>query len=183
MSEALNPVITEQGLQAIFNSTHSGVAAKISKVALGDNRYSVPVNSNGHGTQTALRRERQRVEIADGRSAGPHQIDISFVADGAESYWVNELGFYLEDETLFAVWSDPNRSLAWKSDTVPLIVGLELVLATLPAESVVVQSGDIPLQLIMTKELAAIGSAIANLQLEQLRQADQIRALSGDNQL
>ena len=176
MSEALNPVITEQGLQAIFNASNNGVEAVITHVALGDRGYSVPLDSNGRATQTALRNEKQRVDIADGRRAAPDQIDLSFVAEGPSTYWVRELGFYLGDNTLFAVWSDANRALAWKSDTVPLVVGLELVLATLPAESVTVQPGAVPLQLIMTRELAAVGTAIANLQLEQLRQGEQIRS-------
>ena len=179
MSDPLIPIITDLGLQAVFNATNDGLSATITEVALGDSGYDVAVDADGHASQQALISEQQRVIIADARRASPHQIDLSFVAEGPAEYWVRELGFYLEDGTLFAVWSHATRALAWKSASVPLIVGLELVLATLPAESVTVQSSGVPLQLIMTRELAAIGTALANLQLEQLRQADRLAALEG----
>lgn len=177
MPNALNPVITESGLAAIINATNNGLSATITHVALGNLSYEVGKNSDGLSTQTQLRSERQRVTIADGRRASDHQIDLSFIADGPEEFWVREIGFYLSDGTLLSVWSDETRALAWKSASVPLIVGLELVLATLPAESVNIVAGEVPLQLILTKELAAIGTAISNLQLEQLRQADEIQQL------
>lgn len=176
---SLIPIITAQGLQAVFNANHNGLEATISQVALGDHAYAVPVNSDGLATQTTLRNEQQRVAIADGQRVTPQQIDMNFIADGPSTYWVRELGFYLDDGTLFAIWSDPSRALAWKSDTVPLIVGLELVLIALPADSVTVQSSGVPLQLIMTREIATIATSLANIQLEQLRQADRIKHLSG----
>ena len=177
---SLIPTITAQGLQAVFNANHNGLEATISQVALGDHAYAVPVNGDGLATQTALRNEQQRVDIADGKQVTPHQIDMSFVADGSSTYWVRELGFYLADGTLFAVWSDPSEALAWKSDLVPLITGLELVLTALPADSVTVQSGGVPLQLIMTREIAALSEAIIHLQQEQFQQRLEINALKGD---
>lgn len=177
MSQALNPVITEQGLQEIFNASNNGVNATITEVVLGDGGYQVLKNTQGLATQTSLRQEKQRVQIADGRRSSPQQIDLSFVAEGPEEFWVREVGFYLSSGTLLAVWSDPTRALAWKSASVPLIVGFELVLAALPPDSVNIQTGEVPLQLVMTREMAALGAAISNLQLEQLRQADQISRL------
>jgi len=177
---SLVPTITVQGLAAVFNSHHNGLEVAISEVALGNQADdSVAVNSNGLATQTALVAEQQRVPIADGQRVSPQQIDLSFVADGSSSYWVHELGFYLADGTLFAVWSDPDQALAWKSDRVPLVVGMELVLSALPADSVTVQSSGAPLQLMMTREIAAMANALARLQLEQLRQAQQIKRITG----
>ena len=175
---SLIPTITNQGLQAVFNANHSGLEATISQIALGDQAYTVPVNDNGQATQTALRNEQQRVDIADGQRITPQQIDMSFIVDGPSTYWVRELGFYLADGTLFAVWSDPNKALAWKSDLVPLITGLELVLTTLPADSVTVQSSGAPLQLVMTREIAALSEAIIRLQQEQLQQRIEIGSLT-----
>ena len=80
MTNALSPIITEQGLQAVFNATNDGFAARITHVALGDQGYSVPVNTGGHTSQMVLGNERQRVNIADARADDPHQIYLSFVA-------------------------------------------------------------------------------------------------------
>ena len=183
MSESLKPFITQQGLSAALSSHNDGVAARISTVELGDQGYTVPVNANGYATQTRLQSKQQRVAIADGRRAAAHQINLSFIVEGTSSYEVKELGFYLDDGSengiLFAVWSDPDRTLAWKSKSVPLIISLELVLSALPADSVTVEPGSTPLQLVMTRDMAAIGTALANMQLEQLRQADRIKQLTG----
>ena len=176
---SLTPIITVQGLQAVFNANHTGLEATISQIALGDQAYTVPVDSDGQATQTALRNEQQRVNIADGQRTTPQQIDMSFIVDGPGTYWVRELGFYLADGTLFAVWSDPTTTLAWKSDLVPLITGLELVLTALPTDAITVQSSGAPLQLIMTREMTAIATSLANVQLEQLRQADRIKQITG----
>ena len=183
MTTTLQPKITQQGLEAVFNQSKDGFAAKITHVALGgtdkaeDKGYSVAVNNNGYATQTKLINEQQRVEVADGRQVGAHQIDISFIAEGEKSYWLQELGFYLEDGALFAIWSDPDYVLAWKSANVPLIIGLELLLSALPANSVTVTPGDTPLQLVMSQEIAALSTAIIRLQKDQLKQQLQSNSL------
>jgi hypothetical protein len=58
--------------------------------------------------------------------------------------------------------------------------GFDLALGALPDGSVTVQASDPPLELVLTREFAAIGTALARTALEQLRQADRIRALRRD---
>ena len=166
----LKPTITEQGLQAVFNASNDGLAARISQIGLGDAGYSVAVSNSGRTDQTSLVSEQQKVAVSDGKRISGQQINISFIAEGTASYWVKELGFYLEDGTLFAVWSSPDKALAWKSDSVPLIVGLELVLSALPADSVTVEPGAQLLELVMTRESGVYSEAIIRLQEEQFQQ-------------
>ena len=177
MNQTLRPFITQQGIEAVLNSSSDGVAAKkIIQIGLGgsDNKdekgYAVVTNDKNYATQTALLHEQERVDIVDGRRAGPEQIDLSFIADSDKEYYVRELGFYLEDGTLFAVWSSPEHDLAWKAQNVPLIIGLELVLSALPADAVTVEPGSTPLQLTITREMTALSEAIIRLQTEQLEQ-------------
>ena len=179
MNDALCPVITTTGWQALLNAqTHGLDPVSITEVALGDQGYEVPINDQGQATPTALQGEQQRTSVLSSQVDG-QQLSLHFMLDGPQSYWVRELGFYLTDGTLFALWSHPNQALAWKSDSVPLLLALEVVLASLPAHSVTVQTHGTPLELIMTREMATIGTALANVQLEQLRQADQIKTLRG----
>ena len=184
MSESLKPIITEHGLSAVLNAHNDGLSMRISAVELGNQGYTVTVNADGYATQTQLHSKQERVGIADGRRVAAHQVNLSFIVEGTSSYEVKELGFYLDDGSengiLFAVWSNPDKALAWKSDSVPLIIGLELILSALPADSVTVQPGSTPLQLVMTRDMAAIGTALANVQLEQLRQADKIKQFTGN---
>ncbi|CAE7405611.1 J [Symbiodinium microadriaticum] len=152
------------GLQAVFNADSNGLQAVISEIALGDQGYDPAVDGDGYATQTALQNEIERFPLADSDAVPPYQIDLSFIADGANEYWVREIGFYLDDGTLLAVWSDAAQTLAYKSAAVPLVLGFELVLASLPANSVTVQTTGGNLELVMTREIAVIGTAIARRQ-------------------
>ncbi|VVN67280.1 hypothetical protein PS726_00176 [Pseudomonas fluorescens] len=128
---ALIPVITTNGLAAIWNADSTGVAAQITHIALGAEGY------DPDREQLGLRDERQRVAIADGQRVSDTQIHVTALADGEAEYWVKEAGFYLADGTLFAVWSSPTP-MAYKAAPVPLLLGFDLVLAALPANSVTV---------------------------------------------
>lgn len=102
MSETLIPKITDAGIQACFNAWNSGLQCEITHIGLGDATY-IPTSE-----MTALVSERQRVPIADGERVTPQQIHVTGVASGTTEFWVKEVGFFLEDGTLLAVWSDNN---------------------------------------------------------------------------
>lgn len=132
MSVSLTPIITSAGLQAVLNATNDGVQARITHVALGDTGWE-PTNA-----ATALLNERHRVSVSNGERIQPTQIHITAVENGTNEYWVREIGFILDDGTLFAVWSHPTQALAWKAADVDLLLAFDMVLSALPEDSVVV---------------------------------------------
>ncbi len=131
MTTALIPVITTKGLAAVFNAQNDGVAAKITHIGLGEHGRTPSKN------ELALTSERMRVPIADGQRIDDHQIHVTALADGETEFWVKEIGFFLEDGTMLAVWS-ATQPLAYKSAMVPLLLGFDLKLEALPAQSVTV---------------------------------------------
>lgn len=140
MSVSLTPVMTLAGLEAVLNAESTGVNARITEVGLGDFGWAPD------GNATALRNERNRVSITGGSRIAPTQIHITAVENGEIDYWVREIGFYLEDGTLLAVWSDSTQALAWKSADVDLLLAFDMVLSSLPAESVdIVSTGELNL--------------------------------------
>lgn len=132
MSISLIPLITSAGLQAVLNATNDGVQARISHVALGDAGWEPTV------TDTQLVSERNRVAVSNGTRIQATQIHITAVENGATEYWVRELGFILDDGTLFAVWSDPTQALAYKAADVDLLLAFDMLLSALPADSVTI---------------------------------------------
>lgn len=137
---ALEPLITDAGLAAVFNAQNDGVKATIAEIALGSSGYE-PESS-----QTALQSEEIRHSIAGGSAVSDHQIHLTAVADGSDEFWVREVGFILEDGTLLAVWSHPDTPLAFKSARVDLLLAFDLLLKALPADSVTVEvTGDLSL--------------------------------------
>jgi len=129
MSIALIPIITSAGIAAVFNATNNGVEAMITEIALGDSGWS-PDNTAG-----TLQNEMRRLAIS-GERISDNQIHLSAIEDGITEYWVREVGFYLADGTLLAIWSDPVNALSFKSSDVDLLLSFDLVLDTLPASSV-----------------------------------------------
>ena len=174
----LTPTITAAGIKALFAAHHQGLEAKITHLALGDAGYVIKVNDNGTTTQSTLKGEKERVAIQDGRKSASETISVSAVVESTAQYWVREIAFYLEDGTLFALWSDAETAIAWKSKNVPLLLSFELTLSAVPAESLVVQGSGAPLELLMRDELATIGAAIADLQWQQRKNQDAQEAMA-----
>jgi len=154
-STTLTPVITDAGLQAAFNANNTGIAAEITHIALGDNGYAPTTG------QVSLQHEVVRIPIADGSPVVATQIHLTALASGALQFWVKEVGFYLADGTLFAVWSDPAQTLAYKAANVDLLLAFDLSIAAIPAGSITVQGTGQNLSLYYADELAHM--AIAHL--------------------
>ena len=180
MSETFTPVITEAGFAAALAAKSGGFAVDITHVAVGSSGYVVPTNGNGKATQAALFGERQRVEIQDAREVGNGQTDISFVVEGAGDYFIREVGFFLDDGTLFAIASHPTQGLIWKSSISRAAIALELVLEAVGPSSINIVSAGPPLQLLMTKEIATLSTFAMRNGLENLRLADRFREITGD---
>lgn len=149
---SLIPIITTPGLAAVWAADAAGLSAQITHIALGAEGY------DPDRAQLALRAEVQRVAIADGQRVSDTQIHVTALADGAADYWVKEVGFFLADGTLFAVWSS-GTPMAYKSALVPLLLGFDLVLAALPADSVTVVGTGVNLSLAVWGEQFAAQSA------------------------
>lgn len=132
MTTALIPVITNKGLAAVFNAQNDGVSAKITHIGLGQHGRTPSKN------ELALVSEKMRIPIADGERVSDHQIHLTALADDEKEFWVKEVGFFLEDGTMLAVWSS-TQPLAYKSAMVPLLLGFDLALEALPAQSVTVE--------------------------------------------
>lgn len=123
---AIAPIITTAGLGAVFNATHDGVNANISHIALGDGAWSPTADAS------ELENEINRISISGGERLGEHQIHITAVENGAQEYWIREVGFYLDDGTLFALWSDTDQALAYKAANVDVLLAFDLVLSAVP---------------------------------------------------
>ena len=134
MTTTLTPIITEDGLAAVFNAQNQGLDASITEIALGDTNWTPDK------TATALKTEKRRIPILGGERINNTQIHLTAVEDGTSlEYWVKEVGFYLADGTLLAIWSSADKAMAYKSAAVDLLLAFDLVLTALPANSVTIE--------------------------------------------
>ncbi|MFN4295165.1 MAG: phage tail protein [Thermoflexales bacterium] len=180
MSTPLVPTITEAGLIALWNAQSTGLAAEITHVALGDAAYQPEQSA------TALRAEKARYTVADGELLSPSRIHLTALADGPAEFWVREVGFFLDNGVLFAVWSHASTPLAYKAAGVDLLLAFDLELSAVPPGSVTVHSTGAGLSLAMADQVASLSAAAidamrrdltAGLRLDAL--ADAIARLDG----
>lgn len=156
MSILLKPTITTAGLQAVFNAENNGLSAKITAIALGDTGYA-PTQD-----RTALTTERSRVPIASGSMASPTQAHMTVMEDTDKDFWVREVGFFLEDGTLFAVYSDASKVLAYKSPDVALILAFDLAITGVPSGAITIVDQGLDINILFAPELAKMGAAQIN---------------------
>ncbi|MBA6103424.1 phage tail-collar fiber domain-containing protein [Pseudomonas monteilii] len=171
MSTGLQPVITKAGLAAILTATKTGLSAEISHIALGNQAYTPSAE------QKTLRNEVARFPISSGEKLSSTLLHLTAVADGAAAYWVREVGIFLSDGTLLAVWSHLTEALAYKAANIDLLLAYDLSLAALPADSVTITSTAAGLNLTLAEPLAALASAAIAEQLRNLEQQDRLISL------
>lgn len=166
MSTGLQPVITKVGLAAILKATTTGLSAEISHIALGSQAYTPSAD------QKTLRNEVARFLISSGEKLSGTLLHLTAVADGTTGYWVKEVGIFLKDGTLLAVWSHLTEALAYKAANIDLLLAYDLSLAALPADSVTITSTAAGLNLTLAASLAAQATALIDEQLRGLKQHD-----------
>lgn len=95
-----NIVITNAGLAALVNAEQSGTnAIKITSVQFGTGKYTPSA------TQTALQASFKTLTTIAGGATGDNVIHLEVTDSGTETYTVYEYGLFLEDGTLFGVYS------------------------------------------------------------------------------
>ena len=131
-----NPIVTEVGMQRLFAAAQSEQAVTVTHIALGDSGWTPTAQA------TALQQERYRTTISGTRRLGDMQQHMSFIVQGESEYWVREVGLILADGTLFAIWSDEQHALAWKSAHMDLLLGYDLLLTALPSDNIIIQASN-----------------------------------------
>lgn len=170
MSTALQPQITKAGLAAIWNATSTGLSAEISHIGLGSAGYTPSAD------QKTLRTQVVKYPISGGQKLSSTLIHLTAVADDAAAFWVREVGFFLSDGTLLAVWSHATEALTYKSANTELLLAYDLSLEALPADSVTINSTSAGLNLTLAEPLAALAAASIAAQLRSLLLQEQISA-------
>ncbi len=136
MSSPLVPVITLQGLAALANAQGTGVQATIDAIAVGRGVLAGTtfVGYTTTNTMVGLQGEQIRLPILSGQRRAPSGFTVLAVlpASSPGEYPINEVGFYLADGTLFALWSDPTFPLAFKSALADVELGFDLLFEAVP---------------------------------------------------
>lgn len=165
-------IITATGQDKLAQALSSGLAVQITDVGLGDGsglRY------NPSEAQTALKNERVRRPITKQHMSDDRtwRVVVEFGTD-VPSFTVREIGFFDSTGALIFVVAGANMNEG-ATGAYDLLYDAYLNLSSVKDGLVIVSAPDDALFGLAV----ATGTAIANLQLEQLRQADAIRKAEG----
>ncbi|MCY9805333.1 tail fiber protein [Vibrio scophthalmi] len=147
-------VITNAGIAASIQAGELGVQYKITHISIGSEGY-VPTAS-----QTELRNEIQRKAITKGEQISLGQLHFETVWDGREEFEGKELGYWLEDGTLFAVDSRNGEVITYKRADTVVTEAVELNLSASSLTNITVELIGAPLA---TERVAGIAK-IATLE-------------------
>lgn len=113
-------VITDAGIAASINAQTLGVEYKITHIAIGLEGYLPTVD------QTELRQEFTRKPLSRGAIIAPGQLHFEAVFDDNSAFEGKEIGYFLEDGTLFAVDSREGEILSLKRSNTIITEAFEL---------------------------------------------------------
>ena len=123
-------LITNAGMEAIVNSDATGTnAVTIAKIGVGQGKYT-PLP-----TATALVDEIKQLDVIEGGAPGDNAIHVACRDDGEDSYPVYEFGLFLEDGTLFAVYSQ-QEPIIQKTSTSQMLLSVDVKLSGVEASSI-----------------------------------------------
>jgi hypothetical protein len=162
MSE-LKLQFTEAGLTRLLSAKDHGLKGEISHMAFGDGAY-MPSKA-----QTALKNEKERIEIVDYQGDNKN-LRMAGVFDGNKEYAIREIGLYLSDGTLLGVYSQPGKTLGYRTPKVRVIQWFTLNIEALPTDSVNVVTGSENLNLVIDEELVQMATVQVNTMHRQLQQ-------------
>ncbi|MGR6834748.1 phage tail-collar fiber domain-containing protein [Aliivibrio wodanis] len=150
-------LITDAGIAASIQAAELGVSYKITHISMGAAGY-VPAHN-----QTTLRDEIIRKTITQGSVPALGQLHFEVLFDGNIEYEAREIGYFLEDGTLFAVDSRDGDIISIKrSDTVITEV-FDLTLSGSEIETITVE---IIGAANATERVAGIAKIITNEQVD-----------------
>ncbi|WP_085694387.1 MULTISPECIES: phage tail protein [unclassified Pseudomonas] len=144
---------TSAGLNEVLQAKNQGLKGQITHIGAGTGRYDPT------GSETALRDERQRVEIVDYEDLGTGQLRMGALFSGPEEYEIGEFGFYLASGTLLAVYSVAGKLLTYKAGAARVLQKFTLDISPLPANSVTVVVGAENLNILLSEEFTALACA------------------------
>lgn len=153
--------ITRAGMRALFNATQTGVDLKLSHIAVGTGQGTGYVPT---GNETVLRTEFLRQAIGGGEYLTDFEILVQALLTGPSTGWVHEVGIFDETGVLFALWSEPNAPLAFKSANVPIVIALTLAVSEIPPNSLTIVAGGPSVNIIIAGPFAQLSAEIVRLQ-------------------
>lgn len=151
-------VITDVGIAASINAQDLGVEYKITHIAIGLEGYLPTAD------QTQLKQEIARKPLSRGSVPALGQLHFEAVFDDNSAFEGKEIGYFLEDGTLFAVDSLGGEIMSLKRSNTIITEAFELNLAGSEITNITVAIMGTPYA---TETVAGIAKIVTNVQVDK----------------
>jgi microcystin-dependent protein len=142
--------ITNAGRAALVTAEHMGTSpTKVTEIGVGTSNYTPSAG------QTSLNSEVKRLTTFSGDVVAADTIHVTVRDESDDEYSMSEFGLYLEDGTLFAVYSQPDVILDKARATI-MLLSVDVVLETLDAQSLTFGDTDFIMPSATTDRLGVI---------------------------
>ncbi|PCJ08321.1 MAG: transposase [Rhodobacteraceae bacterium] len=165
-------ILTDTGIAKITAASGSGTQVAITHIALGDANGAN--YAPGHA-QTALQREKAREAITSRHLADAKswRVKAEFGPE-TTAFGVREIGFFDADGDLIVLWAG-NDVMPRQTGAITYLVDHVLTFTDVGEGLVIVNAPDD----VIFDLAVATGTTLANIQLEQLRQAKELHRVTG----
>ncbi|MEL7290429.1 MAG: phage tail protein [Pseudomonadota bacterium] len=151
-------LITDAGIAASIEAGNLGINYKITEISIGTEGY-IPSSD-----QTSLRNEVERKAITRGSVIDIGQLHFETVWDDTTEFEGKEIGYWLEDGTLFAVDSRNGEVITYKQKNTVVTEAVELNLSASSIENITVEMLGSPYA---TETVAGIAKISTNQQIDE----------------
>lgn len=128
---ALQMVITDAGRNAAVKADHTGATVSIKEIGIGRGLWNPGRGAKG------LQDEIKRLPVEAGGNPKADQLHFEIRDMGRDTYTLGEFGLFLEDGTLFAIYSRTGgQAIMEKTADVPLLLAVDISLTTLSTDNI-----------------------------------------------
>lgn len=177
----IQPYATAQGLQRALGNT-PGVSIPIKYIRIGKGLQSIVFDDAGRAITEDLADPVGYVEILYARKITPYQwqcvIDVKDVHSGTD-FNFSEFALCDSDQQTIAIYGHPTQALYAVTEVLDnALLATNIVLATLPANSIEIIHRNLPLEMFLTRELLTLNNAVGAMSANFIRQSIELQSIS-----
>ncbi len=192
MSLELIPFPTASGMEAALDYAPGGLALQGKFIGVGTGKQEIILDDAGRAITNRLKTPVAWLEILSAERVNEYQwqltVDVAGTNNGQE-YNLAEIALSTADEAedannhVIAIYGNATQALMTISPQVDTaLIAINLLLATFPANSVEIVHQNLPLDLSVAEEMAAIMLSVGTMSLSMLESAQTEAALKAENQ-
>lgn len=177
----IQPYATVMGLQRALGAS-PGVSIPIKYIRVGKGFQTIQLDDAGRATTENLADPVGYAEILNARKITPYQwqcvIDLKELHTG-QDFNFSEFAICDADQQTIAIYGHPTQALYAVTAVLDnALLAVNIVLATLPANSIEIIHRNLPLEMFLTRELVVLNNAVGAMSAHFIQQNQELQSIN-----